>query len=155
MIHNWINFIQHKEWKDKIITRTKRQFFCNQMQKLKQQKKDSWVFVHWARNRAQSIHHKRIFSILKQRSKEACTIEKKIELLWKVHFSSSSKIDLSNILNMKYSKSLQTEKKISYDEIKQAVLQADKDKASELNKILNRIMYIIVQQRSELLQKLF
>jgi len=63
--------------------------------------------------------------------------------------------DLSDILDFTYPRPLETENRLSIDEIYAACVRTKPDKAPGTNNIPNRIVYILAKSRITLLERLF
>ena len=65
------------------------------------------------------------------------------------------KVELSDILNYKYSKLLEIKDRLSTDEILIAYLRTKPNKILGLDKILNKVVHLLARSRIALLERLF
>ena len=84
----------------------------------------------------------------------AISIEDKAKLLRETVFP-SIEVDLSDILDFIYPRSLEIENRLSIDEIYAAYVRTKPDKAPGTNNIPNRIVHILAKSRITLLERLF
>ena len=94
----------------------------------------------WARNAKKKIKLQTIISSLKKYEKLIITTQNKIEIMFEVHFSSSSTMFMKDAAEFDYSSSVDDETPMTHREIMKVIHKINLDKAFEINEIINRML---------------
>ena len=138
----WNEYLKHNDHKNKIIWQTKCTHFRSQMHELSEALKLTWRFAKWARIESQLLKKLSQFSSLKRSDIDhmTTTFEKKIEILRKKFFPSSSQANVSDIAESFISLTVSFNSRITEDEVKQTIRRVKADKASNASDISNRAL---------------
>ena len=85
----------------------------------------------------------------------AVSLKEKATLLQRYAFSKPLEVDLSDIVDYRYPKPLETEDRLSTEEILAACLRTKPDKAPGQDGIPNRIIHLLARNRILLVERLF
>ena len=151
-IEAWNLFKRQRNHKGKVLSKAKRDFFRKSIEKLSIL--EPWTSFKWAkkRNGGNSLS----IPILKNREGDtAISLKEKATFLREHAFSRPLEADLSDILNYRYPKPLETEDRLSTEEILAACLRTKPDKAPGHDGIPNRIIHLLARSRIALIGRLF
>ena len=81
-----------------------------------------------------------IISLLKTRENVVATIQNKVEIMFKIYFSSSSIVFMNDIKRFIYSSSTDDDKTMTRREIMKIVYKINSNKMLKINKIINRTL---------------
>ncbi len=153
----WNEYLKHNDHKNKIIRQTKRAHFRTQMHELSEAFKSIWCFAKWARIESQLSKKLSQFSSLKWSdiNHMTTTFEKKIEILRKKFFPSSSQANVSDIAESFISLTVSFNSRITEDEVKQAIRRVKADKASNASDISNKALQASLAELISVLTSLF
>ena len=90
-----------------------------------------------------------------KRDETATSLKEKAAFLREHAFSKSIDADLSDIPYYRYPNPLNTEERLSIEEIQYAYLRTKPDKAPGLDKIPNRVIHLLARNRIALIERLF
>ncbi len=131
--------------------------FRSQMHELSEAFKSIWCFAKWARIESQLFKKLSQFSSLKRSdiNHMTTTFEKKIEILRKKFFFSSSQANVNNIAESFISLTVSFKSRITKDEVKQTIKWVKADKASSALNISNRALQASLAELTSVLTSLF
>ncbi len=138
----WNKYLKHNDHKNKIIQQTKCAHFRSQMHKLSEALKSIWRFAKWARIESQLSKKLSQFLSLKWSDIDhmITTFKKKIEILQRKFFSSSSQVNVSDIAKSFISLTVSFNSRITEDEVKQIIRWVKANKASDTSDISNKAL---------------
>ena len=103
-----------------------------------------WKIVRWAKQQSQKQTTQIAFPTLRQGSYEAKDAESKAKLLRDTCFSPPPEVDLDDIKGFHYPLRISQQKEITEREILEVVSRTSKDKALGPDKLLNRVIWIVI-----------
>ncbi len=153
----WNEYLKHNDHKNKIIQQTKCAHFKSQMHKLSKALKSIWRFAKWARIESQLFKRLSQFSSLKRSNIDyiITMFKKKIEILRRKFFSSSSQANVNNITESFISLTVSFNSRITEDEVKQTIKWVKADKASDTSDISNKALQASLAELISVLTSLF
>ena len=78
--------------------------------------------------------------MLKKREKLIITAQNKIEIIFKIHFSSSSTMFIKDVTKFDYFSSIDDETSITHREIMKIIHKINSNKTFKINKIINKAL---------------
>ncbi len=153
----WNEYLKHNNHKNKIIQQTKCTHFRTQMHELSKALKLIWCFAKWARIESQLFKKLSQFSSLKRSNIDhmITTFKKKIEILQRKFFLSSSQANVNDIAKSFISLTVSFNSRITEDEVKQTIKWVKADKASSASDISNRMLQASLAELISVLMSLF
>ncbi len=153
----WNEYLKHNDYKNKIIRQMKCTHFRSQMHKLSEALKLIWCFAKWARIESQLSKKLSQFSSLKRSDIDhmTTTLEKKIKILRRKFFFSSSQANVSNIAESFIFLTVSFNLHIIKDEMKQTIRWVKADKALSASNISNRALQASLAELISVLMSLF
>lgn len=151
----WQNFVQQRNQKGKVLTKAKREDFRKTMQDAATKPQGIWKIVRWARQRSQGQTTQISFPTLKQGMYEAKDAKSKAELLRDTCFPPPPEVDLTDIEGFIYPQQITQDEEIAEREILKAISRTKKDKAPGPDDIPNRVVQILVREKTKLIKRLF
>ncbi len=153
----WNEYLKHNDHKNKIIQQIKHAHFRSQMHELSKVLKLIWCFAKWARIKSQLFKKLSQFSLLKQSdiNHMTTTFEKKIKILRKKFFFSSSQADVNNIAKLFIFLTVSFNLCITEDEVKQTIKWVKANKALSTSEISNRALQASLAELISVLTSLF
>ncbi len=151
IIDDWTEYIQACDKKSKIIRKQKRNEYQKIMQNVKQFSRELFKTAKWARNAVtNTLTQVTILSLIKSECFNIITtVQNKVKMMFQTHFLSSSKIFMLNIINFKYSLSIENDALLMHHKIKRVIYKVISDKISRHMRYINRIMRKLVNSTSE------
>ncbi len=127
------------------------------MHELSEALKSIWCFAKWARIESQLSKKLSQFLSLKWSdiNHMTTTFEKKIKILRRKFFSSSSQVNVNNIAESFISLTVLFNSRITEDEVKQTIKWVKADKASDTSNISNRALQVSFAELISVLMSLF
>ncbi len=153
----WNKYLKHNDHKNKIIWQTKCAHFRTQMHELSEALKSIWRFAKWARIESQLLKKLSQFSSLKRSNIDhmTTTFEKKIKILQRKFFPSSSQANVSDIAESFIFLTVSFNSRITEDEVKQTIRQVKADKVLSASDISNRALQASLAELTSVLTSLF
>ncbi len=153
----WNEYLKHNDHKNKIIQQMKCAHFRTQMHELSEALKSIWRFAKWARIESQLSKKLSQFLSLKWSDIDhmTTTFEKKIKILRRKFFPSSSQANVNNIAESFISLTVSFNSRITEDEVKQTIRWVKADKALNASDISNRALQASLAELISVLTSLF
>ena len=120
------------------------------MQISKNFSKQFFEIAKWIKEAKKEISSQIIISSLKTRENVVATTQNKVEIIFKIHFSFLSTIFMNNIEKFVYFSSTNDDETMTRREIMKVVYKINSNKASKVNKVINKTLRqlarIIIEQ---------
>ena len=151
----WQMYVKACDQKDKIIKQHKKNSFRAAMQVSENFSKQFFEIAKWVKEAKKEILLQTIISSLKTRENVAVTTQNKVEVMFEIHFSSSSTIFMNDTERFVYSSSTKNDETMTRREIMKVVYKISSNKASKINEIINKTLRQLVRVIIEQIRFLF
>ena len=140
IFYEWQMYVKICDRKNKIIKQHKKNNFRATMQISENSSKQLFEIAKWIKKAKKEILLQTIISSLKTHENIIVTTQNKIEIMFKIYFSSSSTIFMNDIKKFIYFSSTNDDEAMTRREIIKVVYKISLNKASKINEIINKAL---------------